>query len=82
MGEFLSPLEFELIIEVHGLALYVVGQHLQNSLDVVEGRVTGVDGLLQFGNFLLNVEIGLLFVGVALLLFGFLLLLVLFVGPE
>ena len=58
MGKFLSSLEFELIIEVHGLTFYVVGQHLKNSFDVIEGRVAGVDGLLEFGYFLLNVEIG------------------------
>ena len=46
MGEFLSSLEFELVIEVHGLTFYVVGQHLKNSLDVVERRIAGIDGLL------------------------------------
>jgi len=83
VGELLPPLELELIIEVHRLALDVVGEHSEDSFNIFEGRVGCVDGFLEFGYFFFDVEVWLFFVGMALLLLlGFLLLLVLFVGPS
>lgn len=81
----LSPFYFKLFGNSESLSLDIVSQDLENTLDIIQRGVGNIDLLLEFGDFIMNVEGFGLFQLLLMLDLFFLQLflgLILLVGPE